>query len=182
MTPTDWTIRQAVRDIIAAADTTAVVLPKFILDVVTGENANLLRPTSGADSGKIHGWMIGRGKESSKRQGKAHWNDDQTATSYRLDSNLSYRIWFLHFYAHGDEGAGTDSAKLFADHLDDVIEAFALKPRLNITTGEAGEGSHIRLHHELQIESDPDIVAMGAEWAHFAPCRLELEVYRTPAD
>jgi hypothetical protein len=180
--PTDWTIRAAIRDIIAAADTTGVVLPKFVLDVIVGENANLLKPTSGADSGRIHGWMITRGRVSNSRVGSVRWDDATTATSYRLDSVLSYRIWFLYRYAHGDEAADTDSTETFLTILDDVIEAFALKPRLNVGTSVCGGASNIKRHLELQIEEDPDIVAMGSEWAHFAPCRLDIELYRTPAD
>lgn len=182
MLPTDWTIRQAIRDLIAATDTAAIVLPKFALDVLTGENANILKPTSGTDSGLIHGWMIDRGRVANERVGSVRWDDAATATSYRLDSTISYRIWFLYRYKHGDEGAGTDSTRTFITLLDDVIEAFALKPRLNIGTSECGGSSNIKRHTELQVEDDPDIVQMGAEWAHFAPCRLTVELYRTPAD
>lgn len=182
MLPTDYSIRQAIATIITATDTAAVVLPKFVLDVITGENANLLKPTSGADSGKIHGWMITRGRGTNTRQGSVRWDTNDPATSYRLDSTISYRLWFFYRYAHGDEGAGTDSTRTFYTLLDDVTEAFALNPRLNIATTECGAGSHIKQHSELQIEDDPDIVAMGAEWAHFAACRLEVELYRTPAD
>lgn len=182
MLPTDWTIRQAIRDLIAAADTAAVVLPKFALDILTGENANLLKPTSGTDSGLIHGWMIDRGRVTNTRVGSVRWDDAATATSYRLDCVLSYRIWFLYRYRHGDEAAGTDSTRTFITLLDDVIEAFALKPRLNIGTSECGGASNIKRHTELQIEDDPEIVSMGGEWAHFAPCRLDIELYRTPAD
>lgn len=182
MLPDDYAIRNAIKTIIAAADTAAVVLPKFVLDILTGENGNLLKPTSGADSGKIHGWMITRGRGSNERKGAVRWDDSNNATSYRLDSVISYRIWFFYRYAHGDEAANTDSHETFFNILDDVIEAFALKPRLGIATTECGAGSHIKQHKELQIEEDPDIVAMGSEWAHFAACRLDVELYRTPAD
>lgn len=182
MTPNDLTIRQAIAAIISGVDTAAVVFPKFILDVVTGENANLLKPTSGADSGKIHGWMITRGRVGNARQGSVRWDAQDPATSYRLDSTISYSIWFFYRYAHGDETANTDSTETFFDLLDDVIEAFALNPRLNISTTECGAGSHIKHHNELQIENDPDIVSMGGEWAHFAACRLDVEIYRTPSD
>jgi hypothetical protein len=181
MTPSDWAIRSAIKSIIEAADPAAVVLPKFALDVMIGENANLLKPTSGADSGKIHGWMITRGRVGNTRQGSVRWDDAGNATSYRLDSTLSYRIWFLYRYQHGDEATDTDSTETFIYLLDEVIEAFALKPRLNIGASVCGS-SNIKQHRELQIEDDPDIVAMGSEWAHFAPCRLDVELYRTPAD
>lgn len=181
MLPTDWDIRNAIKTIIAAADTAAVVLPKFVLDVVTGENANLLKPTSGVDSGKIHGWMITRGRGGNTRQGSVRWDANDPASSYRLDSTISYRVWFLYRYAHGDEAANTDSHETFFNLLDDVTEALALKPRLGVSTTECGAGSHIKHHNELQVE-DVDIVAMGKEWAHFASCRLDVELYRTPAD
>lgn len=182
MTPDDYSIRAAIASIISAADTAAVVLPKFVLDVLTGENANLLKPTSGADSGKVHGWMITRGRSQNKRVGSVQWDAADPATSYRLDSTISYRIWFFYRYIHGDEAANTDSHETFFNLLDDVIEAFALKPRLGISTTECGGGSRIKYHNELQVEEDPDIVAMGKDSAHFAACRLEVELYRTPAD
>lgn len=182
MTPADLTIRQAIASIISAADTAAVVFPKFILNVLTGENANLLKPTSGTDSGKIHGWMITRGRSTNARQGSVAWDAADPATSYRLDSTISYRIWFLYRYAHGSEVLDTDSTETFYNLLDDVIEAFALRPRLAIATTDCGGGSRIKHHNELQVEDDPDIVAMGKEWAHFAACRLDVELYRTPAD
>lgn len=182
MTPTDLVIRQAIAAIITATDTAAVVFPKFILDVLIGENANLLKPTSGVDSGKIHGWMITRGRGGNTRQGSVRWDANDPATSYRIDSSISYRVWFFYRYAHGSEASDTDSTETFFNLLDDVIEAFALNPRLNIATTECGAGSHIKQHNELQVEDDPDIVSMGKEWAHFASCRLEVELYRTPAD
>ena len=182
MLPVDLTIRQAIAAIISGVDTDAVVYPKFILNVITGENANLLKPQTGDDSGRIHGWMITRGKVGNTRQGSVRWDASDPATSYRLDSTLSYRIWFLYRYEHGDESTNTDSTETFFDLLDNVIEAFALNPRLNIATTECGAGSHIKHHNELQVEDDPDIVSFGSEWAHFAACRLEVELYRTPAD
>lgn len=182
MLPNDLAIRQAIAAIISGVDTAAAVFSKFILDVVTGENANLLKPTSGTDSGKIHGWMITRGRSGNTRKGSVRWDANDPATSYRLDSIISYRIWFLYRYAHGNEATDTDSTETFFNLLDDVIEAFALNPRLNIATTECGAGSHIKQHNELQVEDDPDIVSMGGEWAHFAACRLDVELYRTPAD
>lgn len=179
MTPSDWTIRDAIRDIITAADTTAVVLPKFVLDVVTGENANLLKPTSGADTGKIHGWMIARASDSNQRKGSVPWDENDPATSYRLDSTIRYSIWFLHYYQHGDEGAGTDSTKLFSEKLDGVIEALALHPHLGLTQTQCGS-SKLKHHNELQVENE-DILSMAGEWAHWAQCSLTVEVYRTPA-
>lgn len=181
MLPDDYSIRAAIASIISAADTAAVVLPKFVLDILTGENANLLKPTSGADSGKVHGWMITRGRSENERKGSVRWDANDPATSYRIDSVISYRIWFFYRYAHGDEAANTDSHETFFNLLDDAIEAFALKPRLGIATTECGAGSHIKQHRELQVEN-VDIVAMGKEWAHFAECRLDVELYRTPAD
>ena len=182
MLPNDLAIRNAIKALIEGVDTAAVVLPKFVLDVVTGENANLLKPTTGTDTGKIHGWMIGRGRSENTRVGSVAWDANDPATSYRLDSKISYKIWFLYRYAHGSEAANTDSTGTFIDLLDDVTEVFARNPRLNIATTECGGGSRIKQHGELQVEADLDIVSMGAEWAHFAACRLDVELYRTPAD
>lgn len=180
MIPADYTIRQAIADIITGVDADAVVLPKFVLQVLIGENANLLKPDGGADSGKIHGWMITRGRTGNTRQGSVQWTANDPATSYRLDSTASYRLWFLYRYQHGDEANGTDSTRTFFEILDGVIEAFALNPRLNIATQDCGGGSHIKRHLELQVEDDPTIVSMAGEFAHFAACRLDVELYRTP--
>src|SRR5690349_20401243 len=129
MLRTDWAIKQAISGIITAVDTTgAVVLPKFVLDFMTGENPNIMRAASGADSGKIHGWMIDRGKQQNVRKSPVTRTEYTDESSYRIDSAIDYRIWFLHWYANGDEGAGTDSTKLFNERLDAVIEAFAKKP------------------------------------------------------
>jgi hypothetical protein len=161
-------------------DTTAVVFPKFILDVVVGENANLLKPTSGIDAGKIHGWMIGRASDANTRTGSVRWDDSSISTSFRLDSAVTYRIWFFHYYAHGSEASDTDSAELFSVKLDAVIEALAKNPRLAITTTGCGVGNQIKQHRELQVENE-EIVSMAGEWAHWAQCSLTVDLYRTPA-
>lgn len=181
MVPSDLVIRTAIQTIIQAADPLAVVRRKIILGVIAGENPNLLR--SSGDGDRIHGWMIGRGRQENKRQGNPRFADASIQTSYRIDSLVHYRLWFLHYYQHGDDGvADTDSTELFDRRLDDVIEAFALRPRLEIPTGESGAGSHIKQHLEVQVEDDPDIVPCGKEMCHFAPCRLVVDIYRTPAD
>lgn len=181
MIPTDWEIRQALQSIISAADTAAVVLPKFVLNLFTGENAALIKPSAGVSSGKIHGWLIDRGRQQNDRVGSVPQWDAADATSYRIDSQVHYRIWFFHYYALGSEGAGTDSTKLFNERLDAVIEALARKPRLGIATTGCAGGNQIRKHAELQVEIDPDIVQMGEDWAHFAQCRLVIDLFRTPA-
>lgn len=179
MIPTDLEIKTAIRSIIQAADPTAVVYRKFVLDLLTGENPNLLRSSS--DGNRVHGWMIGRGQQANKRHGKPRFADDQDATSYRIDSSINYNIWFFYEYVHGDEDANTDSTRKFEVALDAVIEAFAKKPRFNIATGESNQGNQLWSHGELQVPDDPDIVSMGAVPCHFAPCILVVNAYRTPA-
>lgn len=172
MIPSDWAIRDSIRSILAAADPAAVVLPKFVLDVMIGESGNLLKPEAGADAGKIHGWLIDRGKQSNKRIGEVRWDGFADTVPYRLQTQHEYRIWFFHYYALGDEGAGTDSARLFNERLDAAVEALAARPRLTL-------GDQIARHDELQIERDPDIAKMGDEWAHLAQCRLIVHLYRS---
>lgn len=174
MIPSDWEIRDSLRAIVAAADPAAVVLPKFVLDVMIGESGNLLKPAAGADAGRIHGWLIDRGKQSNKRINEVRWDGFADTVPYRLQSVQEYRLWFLHYYALGDENDGTDSARLFHERLDAVIEALAARPRLTL-------GDQIARHDELQIEKDPDIARMGDEWAHLAQCRLTVHLYRSSA-
>lgn len=184
MIPSDWDIRAAIRTLILAADTTAVAWPNFILDVIIGDNANALKPTSGADSGKIHGWMIGEPAETNARQGAVRWDDDDSASDnskWRLDTSLTYPIWFLHYYEHGDPATGHSSAKLFAERRAAVVEKFAKKPRLGIFGGACAGSNQIKSHGELQATERPELIAMGGEWAHWVGYSLRVDLYRTPA-
>lgn len=183
MTPSDWVLRQAIQALIAAVDTNAVVLPKFILDVIIGENANQLKPETGVDAGRIHGWMIGDATEQNKRIGSVTGAMDDSVEDnlgWRLDSTLTYPIWGFHFYQNGDESLDTDSTKLFADIWNAVVEKFARKPRLGISGTACGGVNQVKQHHELQATDKPDIVKMGNEWAHFRPAELTIDLYRTP--
>src|SRR5262249_38712645 len=155
----------AIASVITSADSLAVVWPKFILDVLIGENANLLKPATGKDTGKIHGWMIGNPAEGNTRIGSVNrFESDATVdnTAWRLETTLTFPIWFLHFY---DNEA--DSDKLFDDIRESVVEKFARKPRLAIEGSACGTANHIRSHRELQAGDRPTIVKMGAEWAHW---------------
>lgn len=172
MIPSDWDIRNAIRGIVAAADPEAVVLPKMVLDVTLSENPSLLKPEAGASAGRIHAWLIDRGKQRNKRLGEVRWDSKADSAPYRLEAHTDYLLKFFHFYELGDETAGTDSNRLFIDRLDRVIEYVAGKPRLSL-------GDQIARHEDVQLEKDPVIVPMGAEWAHMATCRLTVVHYRS---
>ncbi len=169
MVPSDDQMKDEIKAILQIADPLGVVLKEFVLEVMSGENPNVIR--SAADGGRVHGWMIGSGKQENKRQGNPRFQDATIQTSFRIDSTLHYRLWFLHYYQLGV------SSTLFQTILDKAVEEFSKRPRFSI------EISNIKQHQELQVEDDPDVVGVGdAGMAHFAPCRLVVDCYRTPAD
>ena len=184
MTPSEWTIREAIQSNILAADSISVVWLGFILDVLIGNNANALKPESGTDIGKIHGWMIGDPSEGNKRKTPVRPDDDDSAgnmTNWKVDTTLTYPIWFLHYYNHGNAATGENTHKLFSTIRDAVVTRFTNRPRLAIAGITCGGINQVYKHGEMQAQNRPEIVSMGDEWAHWVAYELTVDLYRTPA-
>lgn len=184
MVPTITDIKTAIRAIILSGDSIAVVFPEFIKDVIVGDNANDLKPTTGADAGKVHGWMIGEPAETNERVTPVSVFDSDVngVTGWKLKTILTFPIWFLHYYQHGDPAAGTSSSKKFNAIREVVVTKFTRKPRLGITGDTCSGGNNIVKHNEMQLADRPTIIDMGEDGCHFAFYELSIELFRTPGD
>lgn len=146
---TDSTIKNALGNSINTALTnfyspTVIALPVYrhwILSNKIGEVLNLMKPRTGLDANKIHGWMIGvAGRESYRpvtddvlslaRKGQLR----KVGPAIR-DIKRRYRVWVYKQYSDGQPGSEEtiNSENQLMSELDFVTDYLDGLPTLNIT-------------------------------------------------
>jgi hypothetical protein len=148
---TEAQIRAALETIIKAAAPNAVVYPWWVLGHDQNMWPGLLRPSSGPDANKVHGYVITRTQTDGKRENQQC-----------VERQFSYTVWGFHFYETGDRTANSDLA--FNAELDAIADSFIVVSSLP---------------PELRwIDSEPsfrvDLDVFGAQLLHYAVGQLQV--------
>lgn len=148
---TEAQMRTALETVIATAAPKAVVFPWWALGHDQNEWPGMLKPATGLDAGKVHGYVITRTNTEGERK------NPQCVT--RL---FAYDIWGFHFNETGTRVTNTDQT--FSAELDAITSAFINAATLPEAVRQVEE--------ELSFRIDLDI--FGGELLHYATGRLVL--------
>ncbi len=148
---TDSEVRIAIKAIIAAAATEAVIYPWNALSHNLADWPGLF----GSSPGSRHGWIIKRA--SIESEWKNGVRDRQT---------WNYDIWGFYSFRTGKEGDNSDDE--FAEIIDSIKTGFTAAPRLAID-------DEVEKHEQLQVASISTIDC-GEETLHIAQCKLKVRL------
>ncbi|CAN5183082.1 hypothetical protein BH09PAT1_BH09PAT1_8850 [soil metagenome] len=184
--PTDIEIRKAIAEVIRGALHTlygepvasaVIVHDHWLWGFSLGENAALLKVRTGAEKGKMHGWLIGLSSIDRKRpeptggaQGAHHLRN---RNPNRRDILRSYRIWCYHQLDTGTAGLESDenSENRLAIEIEAVSDAFSRLPLMGI------DNVWLMGNEELQF-SLIDVFSFGGSQANVAQGSLGVRVQR----
>jgi hypothetical protein len=148
---TEAQIRTAIETVLTANAPNAVVFPWWVLGHDQNMWPGLLKPASGPDVDKVHGYVITREQTDGERK------NPQCVTR-----DFSYAIWGFRFYETGTMSANSDLS--FNAELDAICNAFVIGSSLPLELGRA-EPPQFRI----------DLDLFGGELLHYAIGRLVVE-------
>lgn len=167
-------LRERIASVIASVATKAIVHPVWVMGVVSGENANILRsPLDTAPDGeqRIHAYTVTRVAASHKLQGTPIFDPVRAATMpLRLDAEMRFKVKGIHYFQHGGS-AGIHSENLFKEELTRLHVALARKPKLDFDYTVLG-------HDGLQIEAE-GFATYGKTLCHAVDCTLTVRLIQT---
>lgn len=144
--------RESIAARIAAVATKAVVHPVWVMGLVDGENANILRSDDHVidDDKMIHAYMVTRikGKSGRVEGGKTTGLQASRARSnpVTVKHEFIYRIRGIRFFKHGGT-AGVHSENEFKEEITKI--ASDLASRFNLDLDQTVDG-----HEFMQIEAE----------------------------
>jgi hypothetical protein len=150
---TEEQIREAIREVLAAAAPKAKIFPWWALGHDPSEWPGILKPETGDDSGKVHGYVFTRINTEGNR-----------TNSERVRREFNYVIWGFHYYDETSRNE-TSSDSRFNAELDAFCNAFEIATNL--------PESLRRVQVEPEFNLDLDV--FGGETLHFARGRLVVE-------
>jgi hypothetical protein len=162
--PTDKQVRDAIKAIILTVSPNAVVHNRWVMALIDGEQANILRRTDG----KIQAWMISRLSASNTRVGPVPYSVEASRIPYKRESSWTYRIRFVYQFDESNESNSSEDQ--FNAEIETVTNAIGLSPKL-------GLGVSVEGHSELQVQQIA-IPAYGRELGHTADCLLTVNLYQ----
>lgn len=184
--PTDVEIRKAIALVIRGAlvdlygspiGDDIIIHDHWLWGFSLGENAALLKVRTGAEKGKMHGWLIGLAAIDRNRpapvggqQGAHHLRN---RNPNRRDVLRSYRVWCYHQLDTGTAGLESDenSENRLAIEIEAVADAFSRLPLMGI------DNEWLMGNEELQF-SLIDVFSFGGVQANVAQGTLGVRVQR----
>jgi len=153
---TEAQIRAAIRTVIVAQAPNAVVFPWWVLGHDPNQWPGVLKPSSGPDANKVHGYVFTRTQTEGERK---------NAECVRRD--FTYDVWGFYFY--DETSTNTDSSDVrFNAELDAIANAFTVAATLPLELRRVQEEPQFRL----------DLAVFGGELLHYATGRLVVEQIR----
>lgn len=143
--PSDQSVRAAISAIVTSAAPNAVVAGRWILRFEQGQWPGLLRPATGIDAGKTHGYVITR-----LRNGPA-----TLIGLGRVKRFWTYSILGLHFYDTGTDASNSEN--LFKAEIDAITAAL-----------DAASVSGTKQVPEQMVMFEEDLKQYGTEFCHVA--------------
>ena len=172
------TIRTALVDLYGSTDGNEIIIhDHWLWGFSLGENAALLRVKSGAEKGKIHGWLIGlnsvqraRPNPVSGAQGSHHLRN---RNPNRRDILRSYRVWCYHQLDTGTAGIESDenSENRLALEIEAVADEFSKHPLMGI------DNEWLMGNEELQF-APIDVFKFGEAQANVAQGTLGVRLQK----
>jgi hypothetical protein len=184
--PNDIEIRKAIAAVIRGAlidlygsglGNEVIIHDHWLWGFSLGENASLLKVRTGAEKGKMHGWLIGLSSINRERpepkggmQGAHHLRN---RNPNRRDILRSYRVWCYHQLDTGTTGLESDenSENRLAIEIEVVADAFSKLPLMGI------DNEWLMGNEELQF-SLIDVFKFGEAQANVAQGSLGVRVQR----
>jgi hypothetical protein len=152
---TEAQIRAAIRTVLANNAPNAVIFPWWALGHDPNHWPGILKPSTGPDAGKVHGYVFTRTNTEGVRR-----------NSESLRRIFEYAIWGFHFYDETSTNT-TSSDVRFNAELDAICQAFVRAANL------PPELHHVREDGELEFRID--LQTFGGELLHYATGRLLVE-------
>ena len=184
--PTDVEIRKAIAETIRAAlvelygtdiGSAVRVHDHWLWGFALGENAAMLRVTTGIEKGSIHGWLIGlNGVQRQRPANQSGVSDRQGAYHLRnkgpnrRDLLRNYRVWCYHQLDTGD--SDNNSENRLAIEIDAVADAFSRNPLIGI------ENEWLMGCEEMQF-APIDVFKFGEAQANVAQGTLGVRVQKS---
>lgn len=184
--PTDVEIRIAIASVIRGAlidlygntlGNEVIIHDHWLWGFSLGENSALLKVRTGAEKGKMHGWLIGLASVNRERpeprggmQGAHHLRN---RNPNRRDILRSYRLWCYHQLDTGTAGQESleNSENRLAIEIEAVSDAFSRLPLMGI------DNEWLMGNEELQF-SLIDVFSFGGAQANVAQGSLGVRVQR----
>src|SRR5262245_27215885 len=151
-TYTEQQIRAAIRTVIVAQAPDAVVFPWWVLGHDPNQWPGLLKPSSGVDANKAHGYVFTRTQAEGGRK---------NAHCARRD--FTYDIWAFYWYDETSTNTASSDVRFNAE-LDAIANAFVNAASLPLELQRA-ELPQFRI----------DLNVFGGELLHYATGRLLVE-------
>lgn len=147
-------LRETIMGTIAGVATKARCHPLWVMGLVEGENANILRSDLDKDSSgeaQIHAYMITRinGGHSRDASGPVPFSPSNSKSlKYRVDAKYTFRIRGVRFFHHsGSSSSATASENDFKKEVAKWIRALHESPKLAFDRSVSG-------HDLVQIEGE----------------------------
>ena len=150
---TESQIRAAIKTVLAAAAPNAVIFPWWALGHDPNTWPGILKPSSGPDANKTHGYIFTRINTEGERR-----------NSECVRRRFQYVIWGFYFY--DETSTNTDSSDIrFNAELDAINNAFITPSSLPLELRRVQEEPEFKL----------DLAVLGGETLHYATGRLVVE-------
>jgi hypothetical protein len=152
---TDLQIRTAIQGVLAAAAPNAIIFPWWALGHDQNQWPAILKPSTGPDAGKVHGYIITRTNSEGLRK-----------NSECVRRLFNYVIWGFYFYDETSTNSNSSDVRFNAE-LDAFCDAFKIASSLPAELR--------RVTEEGEPEFTTDVDLFGGELLHFATGRIVVE-------
>ena len=150
---TDLQIRTAILGVLAAAAPNAIIFPWWALAHDPDTWPAILKPSTGPDAGKTHGYILTRMNSEGTRR-----------NSECVKRLFSYAIWGFYFYDETSNNT-TSSDVRFNAELDTITNAFIIAASLPAELRKVQEEPQFKV----------DLASLGGELLHYATGQLVVE-------
>ena len=180
--PTDTLIRQSIAGVIRKAlvnlygsskGDAVIIHDHWLWGFSLGENASLLKVTTGEELGLIHGWLIGlsgvsraRPDANNAKQGVHHLRN---RSINRRDVLRSYRVWCYHQFNVGTSAENSENT--LASEIEEVADELSRTTLLDI------DNPSMMGHEELQF-APIDVFHFNGIQANVAQGTLNVRIQK----
>jgi hypothetical protein len=150
---TEAQIREAIRTVLAAAAPNAKIFPWWALGHDPNTWPGILKPETGPDANKVHGYIFTRINTEGDRR-----------NSLSVKREFNYAVWGFHYYDETSTNANSSDVRFNAE-LDAICQAFEIAASLPEELRRVKEEPQFKL----------DLAVLGGEPLHYATGRLLVE-------
>lgn len=170
-------VREAIATAIKARTPKARVEPVWVMGLVTGENANVLKSADDVTAGgeqRIHAFTVTRLKgtnESAEKPAQGTGNPLKLrALPVTLASSMTFRVKGVYPFKHGGD-TGEHSENVWKREVEAVVLHLAALPRLGLDHTVTG-------HAQIQIVSE-GFATYGKTLCHVSDLELTVQLVTT---